>query len=118
MTKCADEGSPLVIGLDHVYLAVSDLARAEAFYDRALRALGFRKGTRAIAGEPHLHYFCPALQITLRPARAARHHDPYAPGLHHLCLQTKDRSAVDRAYEALVAAGRRAAVTRCSSGTR
>ena len=35
-----------VIGLDHIYLAVSDFARSEAFYDRVMRALGFRKGDR------------------------------------------------------------------------
>lgn len=25
-----------VIGIDHIYIAVSDMARAEAFYDRVL----------------------------------------------------------------------------------
>src|SRR5262245_52953950 len=32
-----------VIGLDHVYLAVSDFARASRFYDAVLAALGFKK---------------------------------------------------------------------------
>jgi glyoxylase I family protein len=35
-----------VTGIDHVYIAVSDPARSEAFYDLVmLQALGFRKNT-------------------------------------------------------------------------
>lgn len=87
-----------VVGLDHLYLSVRDLARSQAFYDPVMRALGFRRGDRPIAGEPHAHYLNPVLQITLRPARdGTPDHDPYAPGMHHLCLQVRDRAAVDRA---------------------
>ena len=33
-----------VIGIDHIYIAVSDLSRSEIFYDRVLLdTLGFRK---------------------------------------------------------------------------
>jgi catechol 2,3-dioxygenase-like lactoylglutathione lyase family enzyme len=94
-----------VTGLDHVYLAVSDFARSEAFYDRVMRALGFFKGDLRVAGEPHAHYFNRALQISIRPARSAAPHDPYAPGLHHLCLQVPDRAAVEEAHAALLALG-------------
>ena len=91
-----------ILGLDHLYLTVTDLARSIAFYDPVMRALGFRKGDRPIAGEPHAHYFNRALQISLRPAReGGPPHDPYAPGLHHLCLQVRDRSAVERAESTL-----------------
>lgn len=90
-----------VIGLDHIYLTVSDVVRSEAFYDPVMQALGFRKGDKPIAGERHAHYFCPVLQISLRPARSPRPHDPYAPGLHHLCLQLPDRTQVDAAYRSL-----------------
>jgi len=35
-----------VTGIDHLYVAVGDLERSEAFYDRVmLQALGFRKNT-------------------------------------------------------------------------
>jgi catechol 2,3-dioxygenase-like lactoylglutathione lyase family enzyme len=94
-----------VIGLDHVYLTVSDFARAEAFYDRVMRALGYFKGTAPIGGDPHAHYFNRVMQISIRPARTAAPHDPYAPGLHHLCLQLRDRAAVDEAHATLVALG-------------
>jgi glyoxylase I family protein len=96
-----EQGSVEVLGLDHLYLAVSDLARAERFYDPVMQLLGFRKGDKPIAGEPHAHYFNRVLQITLRPARSGAPHDPYAPGLHHLCLQLASRDAVDTAAAAL-----------------
>lgn len=95
-----------VIGLDHVYLTVSDFERSVAYYDGVMAVLGFRKGDKAIAGEPHAHYFNPALQLTIRPARAGSPaHDPYAPGLHHLCLQVRGPGEVDEAWRALCALG-------------
>lgn len=90
-----------VTAVDHVYLSVRDLAASEAFYDRALRLLDFRKGTKPIAGEPHRHYFNRVLQLTLRPAHGARGHDPYAPGLHHLCLRVATREDVDAVVRGL-----------------
>ena len=39
-----------VIGIDHIYVTVRDLRRSEAFYDRALNVLGYRKVTSTIAG--------------------------------------------------------------------
>jgi ribosomal protein S18 acetylase RimI-like enzyme len=84
-----------VVGLDHVYLTVSDLARAERFYDAVLQLLGFRKGDKAIAGAPHAHYVNRVMQVTLRPAERVVAHDPCAPGLHHLCLQVASHTDVD-----------------------
>jgi catechol 2,3-dioxygenase-like lactoylglutathione lyase family enzyme len=90
-----------VIGLDHIYLTVSDFARAERFYDTVFGLLDFRKGDVAIGGDPHRHYFNRAMQISIRPARSTAAHDPYAPGLHHLCLQVADNAALNRAYSLL-----------------
>jgi hypothetical protein len=67
-----------VLGLDHIYLTVSDVDRAERFYDQVMQLLGFRKGDKRVAGERHAHYFNPSLQITIRPARSGSSHDPYA----------------------------------------
>jgi glyoxylase I family protein len=95
-----------VVGLDHVYVTVSDFEASQRFYDRVMQTLGFRKGDRAIAGEPHAHYFNPALQYTIRPARPGTlAHDPYAPGLHHFCFQVPSEHDVDEAHARLVAAG-------------
>jgi catechol 2,3-dioxygenase-like lactoylglutathione lyase family enzyme len=38
-----------VTGIDHIYIAVSDLSRSEIFYDRVLQdTLGFRKNKTPI----------------------------------------------------------------------
>jgi catechol 2,3-dioxygenase-like lactoylglutathione lyase family enzyme len=37
---------PDIIGIDHVYLAVSDMTRSEQFYDRVMGVLGFRRRER------------------------------------------------------------------------
>ena len=94
-----------VTAVDHIYVAVSDLARSVAFYDPVMRILGFRKATRPIAGEPHAHYFNPHTQYTLRPARRPGPHDPYAPGLHHLCFRVPTNADVDLAARELRALG-------------
>ena len=79
---------PEVTGIDHIYITVTDLARAEPFYDQVLvAALGFRKNTFALAGDPHIQYFNRHFGFVLRPARSGLTHDPYAPGLHHFCLR-------------------------------
>jgi len=85
-----------VIALDHIYISVSDFELSQKFYDGVMRALGFYKGTMAIGGEPHAHYFNRIMQYSIRPARnRLGEHDPYAPGVHHVCFQVKDRRAVD-----------------------
>jgi len=95
-----------ILGIDHVYIAVRDLRSSERFYDRLMPVLGFRKLEETLHGEPHLHYYGRQLGFTLRPARPGTpDHDPYAPGLHHLCFRVLDEAAVDRAALELRAAG-------------
>jgi glyoxylase I family protein len=94
-----------VSGVDHIYVTVADLARSIAFYDPVMRLLGFKKGTAPIAGEPHVHYFNRVTQVSLRPARAADAHDPYRPGLHHVCFRVDRRDEVDEAARQLRALG-------------
>jgi catechol 2,3-dioxygenase-like lactoylglutathione lyase family enzyme len=91
--------------IDHVYLAVGDLARSETFYDGVMRLLGFKKGTAPIGGERHLHYFNQVTQYTIRPAKSPGPHDPYRPGLHHLCFRVASREQVDEAAAGLNALG-------------
>ena len=86
-----------VIGIDHVYLTVSDLARSEQFYDRAMAVLGYRKLRSTIGGDPHVHFYNRQFGLSLRPARSAATHDPYSPGLHHFCFRVVDEEAVKRA---------------------
>jgi glyoxylase I family protein len=88
--------------IDHLYITVSDLPQSEQFYDPVMQVLGFRKGTRPIAGEPHVHYFNRAMQYSLRPARRGERADPYGVGaLHHLCFQLSSLAEVDEAQRRL-----------------
>lgn len=87
--------------VDHIYLTVSDLDRSEIFYDKVMDALAFKKGIAPIGGDPHFHYFNQYLQISIRPARTNRSFDPYAPGLHHICLEVSSNKEVDEAVETL-----------------
>jgi catechol 2,3-dioxygenase-like lactoylglutathione lyase family enzyme len=96
-----------VTGIDHVYVAVSDLERSQRFYDAVMATLGFRKVARPLAGgDLHVHYFNRVLQFTLRPATPdAQPHDPYSPGLHHFCFRVADPAAVDDVAGELVRRG-------------
>lgn len=97
--------TPLLRGIDHIYLSVVDFHRSQAFYDSVMRALGLKKGDKAIAGEPHAHYLAPSFQLTIRPARGAEPFDAYRPGLHHLCFQAENSAAVDECYRILAELG-------------
>ncbi len=94
-----------VIGIDHVYVTVRELARSTEFYDRVMTVLGYRRGESVIGGDPHVHYYNRQFGFSLRPARSDRAHDPYAPGLHHFCFRVVDEAAVDRAAKELRNAG-------------
>ncbi|MGI8910129.1 MAG: VOC family protein [Rubrobacteraceae bacterium] len=95
-----------VIGIDHVYVAVRDMETSERFYDRVMPILGFRRDDGNIGGDPHVFYYGRHLVYALRPASEdTPDHDPYAPGLHHLCFRVVDEEAVDRAAGDLAEAG-------------
>ena len=96
---------PEILGIDHIYLAVSDFSRAEKFYDRVMEALCFKKSTTPIAGEAHCHYYNREFQISIRPAHSSARFNSYAPGLHHLCLRVSDLAAVDAVAGRLRALG-------------
>jgi glyoxylase I family protein len=94
-----------VTGIDHIYITASDMARSEAFYDRVMKLLGFRKNSFAIDGDPHVQYYNRHFGYVLRPARSKHSHNPYAPGLHHLCFRVDSVEDVAAAANALRAAG-------------
>ncbi len=84
-----------VIGIDHIYIAVSDLERSEIFYDKVLLgALGFRKNTFTLGGDTHIQYFNRHFGYVLRPAHSQAAHNAYASGLHHLCLRVASANDV------------------------
>src|SRR5271168_1349962 len=95
---------PEVTGIDHIYIAVSDMTRSESFYDRVMTILGFRKSAFAIDGDPHIQYYNRHFGFVLRPASGGGH-DPYRPGLHHLCLRVDSAGDVADAARQMLAAG-------------
>ena len=94
-----------VIGIDHIYITVSDMARSQAFYDKVMAVLGFRSNRFEIHGDPHVQYYNRHFGYVLRPAHALRSHDPYSPGLHHLCLRVDSVDDVVAVAQTLRAAG-------------
>jgi catechol 2,3-dioxygenase-like lactoylglutathione lyase family enzyme len=95
---------PEVLGIDHIYVTVSNMERSERFYDAVMKALGFRKNEFQIGGEKHIQYYNREFGYVLRPAREKAQHNAYAPGLHHLCFRVEGESEVIEAARKLRAA--------------
>ena len=95
-----------VIGIDHIYITVSDLARSESFYDLVFGdTLGFRKSKFELGGDAHIQYYNRQFGYVLRTARVDSRHEPYAPGLHHFCLRVDSSAEVQALAEQLRSAG-------------
>jgi glyoxylase I family protein len=95
-----------VIGIDHIYLTVSDLDASEHFNDNVkVKLLGFKKNKFSIADEPHIQYFNQQFGFVLRPSKITTKHDPYAPGLHHLCLRVDSTADVNTVAKQLRSIG-------------
>jgi catechol 2,3-dioxygenase-like lactoylglutathione lyase family enzyme len=85
-----------IIGIDHVYFAVSDLGRSQEFYDPVMSVLGFHKNGFINDGDPHVQYYNRQFGLVLRPARHTQQgHDPFSPGLHHFCFRVDTAQIVD-----------------------
>jgi catechol 2,3-dioxygenase-like lactoylglutathione lyase family enzyme len=84
-----------VIGIDHIYISVTDLVRSESFYDRIMLVLGFRKNSFLNEGDRHVQYYNRHFGFVLRPARPKTVHDPLTPGLHHFCFRVKDATMIE-----------------------
>ncbi len=91
-----------VLGIDHIYITVSNLEYSTIFYDKLMQLLSFKKGTNPIGSQPHVHYFNRVIQYTIRPAKPnVVEHDPFVPGLHHICFQVADKHTVDEIAQGL-----------------
>lgn len=97
---------PDVIGIDHVYVAVTDLAASETYYDKVLLdALGFRKKSFELGGEPHIQYFNRHFGYVIRPAKDSAAVAHGAAGLHHFCFRVESIEDVKTVAERLQNAG-------------
>lgn len=91
------------IGIDHIYISVSDMVASQRFYDVLMAALGFRKNMFVLDGEPHVQYFNRHFGYVIRPAKLAA--VPGAAGLHHFCFRVASEADVRALSGALEKAG-------------
>ena len=92
-------------GIDHIVLTVRDPQASFALYDAVLRFLGYGPADRNEAGAEWVLEAEGSTSVCLvraRDAGAARRHDRYAPGLHHLAWAAGSREDVDRLHALLV----------------
>jgi catechol 2,3-dioxygenase-like lactoylglutathione lyase family enzyme len=95
-----------VLGIDHIYFAVTDLARSEAYYDIVLRdTLGFRKNRFALNGAQHVQYYNRHFGVVLRPAKSSVRPEAGSVGLHHFCFRVQSIGDVQGVAARLVASG-------------
>ncbi len=105
-----------VIGIDHIYITVSDMQRSEIFYDKVLiNILGFRKNKFTLNNDPHIQYFNRHFGYIIRLARTQNTHDPYTPGLHHFCFRVNSIDEVINVSNKLNEAGIEASKARLYS---
>ena len=88
--------------LNHISIGVRDIARTKAFYDAALKPLGY---ARLSSGEDSLGYGAKAAEFWVN---ATEHPVPAddRSGLH-ICFAAPDRAAVDGFHKAALKAGGR-----------
>ena len=95
--------------IDHVVLTVREPRASFVLYDAVLRFLGYELVSQGDAGfEWVLEGEDGSPSVCLVQARdggAARQHDRYSPGLHHLAWAADSREDVERLYALLVAWG-------------
>ena len=86
--------------INHVSIGVADVARSKAFYDAALKPLGY---TCLSAGETSLGYGKGSVALWIGQAKKPVKPDP-ASGLH-FCFDAPTRKGVDAFHKAAIANG-------------
>ena len=87
---------------NHLSLTVTDMARAEKYYDRLLGFLGYQQAEKS---DEFILWAGQHGGITLSPANPDspnKTHDRYSPGLHHFAFNADSREDVDRLYQFLL----------------
>jgi glyoxylase I family protein len=96
--------------LHHLDLTVKDPWASASFYDAVLGFMGYRRWSEDENGIDWEHATSPDQLPTIgifkaRGEGAARRHDRYAPGLHHVAWQASSRADVDALYALLLKIG-------------
>ncbi|MGE5145693.1 MAG: VOC family protein, partial [Candidatus Eiseniibacteriota bacterium] len=87
---------------DHISLGVRDIARAKAFYDAALKPLGYRCLSD---GAESLGYGANAVALWI--GKADRPVTPDEKSGLHVCFAAPSRTSVDAFYQAALGGGGR-----------
>ena len=90
----------------HVDFSVTDLTRSRPFYQAVLGFMGYAAGEDYGARGTDYDLRTPASFCSIgirvsKGANAARTHDRYAPGLHHIAWNADSRADVDALYALL-----------------
>jgi len=94
-----------IMGIDHVFINVKDLGKAEAFYDKLMPVLDFRKGSASKAASPRVRYDGRLFSYWLRLVPESAGSGSAEPGIPHLCFRVVDEDAVNQAHKELREAG-------------
>jgi glyoxylase I family protein len=90
----------------HIDLTVSNVASSRQFYDRVLGYFGYERAEDHPGGSDWNHMGSEPFHsigiLSARNAGAARMHDRYEPGLHHLAWTADSREDVDRLHDLLI----------------
>jgi glyoxylase I family protein len=93
------------IGMHHVDIVVSSLARSLPFYRELLRPLGYTEAYEAKGERGETIWYLDgegvgaSLGIREAQSASAAAYDRYAVGLHHLAFEAASKEAVDERYE-------------------
>ncbi len=101
-------------GIHHIDLTVKDAHASRAFYESVLGFMGYKlaKGNPFAPDETGFDFdlrdgddFCSICILSARGESAARAHDRYSPGLHHIAWMAANRDDVDAMYAHLQSIG-------------
>ncbi len=101
-------------GIHHIDLTVKDARASRAFYESVLGFMGYRLSAGNPFGEDETGFdfdlhdgdqFCSIGILSACGEHAARVHDRYSPGLHHIAWTASDRADVDAMYAHLLSIG-------------
>ncbi|MGD9815605.1 MAG: VOC family protein [Hyphomonadaceae bacterium] len=95
-------------GVHHVDLTVRDAHASRAFYESVLGFMGYRLADSYANGydfDLDGGDFCSIGIVTARGAHAARAHDRYSAGLHHIAWTAESRADVDAMHAHLLGIG-------------
>ena len=96
---------PEVIGIDHIYITVSELERSKLFYDKVMKVLEFKTSEFKIKKENHIQYYNRYFSYVLRPSHSNVEHNSFAVGLHHICMRVHNKDDVQKAAKDLTEIG-------------